>query len=635
MQELLAPFYLTTILGSIFYGLGTYICRFTKAQINGGQFFYKSVFGLASISIFATLGYVIGTNLNYCLITICILSAWGLYLDIKGFLKANNRYTFYIKVSYIWFIALVLSVGCFAIGGRQFYVFQGNHYDTFNYIESALTYRITPYKLLTSEGIPWVVYHNGFPYAIKNNLLRPTISILAGMLYGIDIKHFFLISACLMNYCLFLTGGTVALLIRNMLNLKDVITILVGVSFYLGFWGQYIFDINAWSQTTWMPVILLLIYEVFEISNAKATNSVYINTNSTILFSILAIGSFYLYPEGGAFFIPAIIFGIISTCYRYRTFKISPTYICGGGALLIFLTPVWRSNVASLFVQFKNATTENTFWHFFDAPFLGLSGLSTQSLILRYIDVGSGVLGFYFLTPSTSASLFIAVAERVITLVIYIIIISQVIINYKQLIKSKQYSYLGVVSSILFLEITLLLYRKNYWGAGKAFSYFSPIFLILITANLLSINTRRSSYRLASIICFWFITLGNIFFGIYRPIAVYKSKTGIHYDSPYPSVQDAGYMKRIFDFNDISFTNNLREGERVTVDIKDPWIEAYTEMELLSRGVVFQTPNRISLETGYDRYMPVKKLQYPLGKVITLYKDERRYYPYFIGIANP
>ena len=51
---------------------------------------------------------------------------------------------------------------------------------------------------------------------------------------------------------------------------------------------------------------------------------------------------------------------------------------------------------------------------------------------------------------------------------------------------------------------------------------------------------------------------------------------------PYPSVQDAGYNKLVFDFSDINFLNIVKDEELVGVDIKDPWIEAFVEINLKS-----------------------------------------------------
>jgi hypothetical protein len=49
----------------------------------------------------------------------------------------------------------------------------------------------------------------------------------------------------------------VSLLARELVPRKPVLAELLSAAIVRGFWGQYIVDINAWSQAAAMPLLLL------------------------------------------------------------------------------------------------------------------------------------------------------------------------------------------------------------------------------------------------------------------------------------------------------------------------------------------------------------------------------------------
>lgn len=71
------------------------------------------------------------------------------------------------------------------VGGLRFSIFEGYHFDTYNYLESALTYQRAPYQTLVRYPDQQLLDADLFPFARTNLLLRPAIAIVYGTLANV------------------------------------------------------------------------------------------------------------------------------------------------------------------------------------------------------------------------------------------------------------------------------------------------------------------------------------------------------------------------------------------------------------------------------------------------------------------
>src|SRR5258708_19570856 len=81
---------------------------------------------------------------------------------------------------------------------------------------------------------------------------------------------------------------------------------LLATALVAGFWGQYILDIDAWSQISCMPLIVFsLVLLIKLVRTARDSKKRHSTTKLTALYALAWVGMFYLYPEAPTFLLPA------------------------------------------------------------------------------------------------------------------------------------------------------------------------------------------------------------------------------------------------------------------------------------------------------------------------------------------
>jgi hypothetical protein len=101
-------------------------------------------------------------------------------------------------------------------------------------------------------------------------------------------------------YFQFLSLGVLWLMARELVPERPLTTLLLCVLIVGGFWGQYILDINAWSQEAALPLLLMVLLMLLR-SFVHERFTGRLTSWSPTVFAFVVMGAFYLYPEATMF----------------------------------------------------------------------------------------------------------------------------------------------------------------------------------------------------------------------------------------------------------------------------------------------------------------------------------------------
>jgi hypothetical protein len=572
---------------TIYYLYGYISAYFLHGTEVSDNFFIRSVFGMSIIAICVPTAYIIGAPLHqifFALNTGALIIFLVLISKLKVLKKSVN---FVIKRSDFFVLSiLAMMVLPGVLGGAQFCFFQGNHYDTYNYMEAAATMARFDISFLSKSTLTQIAQNSGLPFVKEYLTLRPSVGIIYGCFQFFNTKSFLELNYFYLLYPIFLTGGLLGVVVKKIYSTASLLfSYIVGFTFACGFWGQYILDINAWSQIYWTPLEILGIY-LWIVIISELSEGAYPCYKLLVINAFVLAAAFYIYPEGFAFLLPPVV---IATVYFNNGIHIGKLIynifiiIC---IVLFLVIPVWKCNVNYMFIQlFQVAANPNTWWHYFQATLFGRDGLN-DSFIINIIDGLAGVFGLYFITPSASSSVVISLLFRTAILIWVAGLITGIVLYLKSSDVSRLYKFLHIFFLIGFIQCLFLCYKIQYWSAGKGLTYFIPWLVMLITIPIVFINKfkLRYIYPYACLIAFIISQYG---FGFARIISVGKSNNGIHFDPPYPSIQDEGQIKQVFDFSDHSFMDIINNKDTVLIDIPNKWLEHYLELIFVSRNINF------------------------------------------------
>ena len=128
----------------------------------------------------------------------------------------------------------------------------------------------------------------------------------------------------------------------------------------------------------------------------------------------------------------------------------------------------------------------------------------------------------------------------------------------------------------MFAEVLGVFVLQRYWTAGKAITFFSPYLVIICGLPLLVSPSDRPRWTAVASLVFLITQVG---LGIYRPFAA-ANPTGIHYNAPYPSIQNA-LLKTKYRWDVDSLESELKHCSLVEVNLPDPFLEHFRPFVLI------------------------------------------------------
>lgn len=545
-----------------------------------------SCVGITVVSIFVTIGYKLGMTVETITWFVNVLAVLSLFLAALRLFRKKGRLAICIEWSLAFSVLVaILMLAPALVGGLRFSIFEGNHWDSYNYLESALTYQRVPYQTLISNSDQQLINADLFPFARTNLFLRPEVSIVYGTLVNVFPGQGLFVHYGLLVYFQFLTFCVVSLLSRELVPQKFIPPELLSFAIVGGFWGQYIVDMNAWSQAAAMPLLLVgVLFFIRTFDRLDRSGKRYLTWTEISVFALNCIGAFYLYPEGAIFFFPAYSIVLLFGIYRWRP-RI-PVLVCtvvlAGCAALVL--SVRENNLLFAANQMQFAVRGNvSWWRHFQAFIFGNAGMS-KHIFSNLVDGLAGVFGCYLITPGSGYHGLIVLIYRIFLLAALLILFVGSILGFRTLPRpARNILFLSVL--VMACEAIVFLCLRQYWTAGKALSFFAYLLLLVVLEPALTVDPYRSRVQLGAALVAWIIVAGQIAFTMYRPLAA-SLPYGIHYSMPYPSIQDVE-LKKDIDFGDLNFLKKIKKRDRVAVDVSDIWAQLFLRLLLLSKNIDF------------------------------------------------
>ena len=568
--------------------------------------------GLAVAVVFATVAYLSGISVR------CIhLTTWA--VGLLGFLMLLIRAfrTWKSGQIRIVFTSVVLFVGVLAagmapkwVGGNSFAAFQGNVIDTLNYASSASA--VSHYGADHFTGLK-----------NKDRLADPQVNIAASTMTIRPAVHiFYAVSAqaapgslwilyyayltVLMTFC----GLALVFFLRRLFHLTLMRSALVAAAFVLGFWGQYVFDINSWSQIASQPLIIALIGMIFY-NYPRRTN---LAVPDLAMIALYSAGCLYLYPENvvlsGTAAAAALV--VLYAVYRRHAFF----WAIAAAVFVGMFSGFFNNLIHFAYSQLRIVTSDNVDWWLHFQSFLtGRDGIGPISdikavspkmlfvgapfsdLFAHAVDLLASVSGLYLLTPPPGMPLYGKLIVRTLLLTFLVVLFLGSALAWRRHFQSTG----GRRSAILMLVLLgtggaaglFLVMKGNYWAAGKALSYFSPFLVLTLAYPLLTGRRGLGSFLSWPALLFVCLSVG---FGLVRIVGA-SDRDGAPYARPYPiSLRE---MKIQYDFDFSRYDEALSGCRSVQIEVKEAYFEEFAILYLSSHGVRYGTDRIVNTYHGY------------------------------------
>lgn len=457
-------------------------------------------------------------------------------------------------------------------GSEQFRVFQGNDQDQLNYLAFASAYREHGFEALR-RLTPEVAQTNSYLTGAAKMLAgRPAVSLLlagfarlAGGLTS-DVSYAYL--AALQGVLAFAATGLAAAIAGRL----SIGTALIGAAAALGFFGQYVLDINAWSQLAALPLIVLAMALLLG------------ETLPAVALGLLLGALLTLYPELLA---PLGPLGLALLAGRGRTLatrtelgRLALAVLVGIGLYL----PQAADGVGYLLRQYTESSGAGEgWWRQFEAYLFGrdldyFAPLpdSVTTLDLLYgavslpIDFVAGMLGLNAILPGPDLPLAIRVAMKLALAggmgVLVVLAMRRMSANQRRL-------GLGLAAGGATTIIIALV--SGLWAAGKLWATLGPVVFVWLAMPAL----RQGQSRLGRWPAMAYVALA-LGLGLFRPVAA-MAPDGVHYHYPYPALP---VPKQALDWQLSAHRAEFLACKGLVLDIASPTLERYLEVELTELG---------------------------------------------------
>ena len=547
--------------------------------------------GLCVLAVAVPVLYRLGVPILGFFIGVCVLASVILAASLRRAIRAAKALDRRLALLVLgtWIATTLLLLAPRWAGGDQFAVFQGNHWDTYGYLESAVVYARKPYSTLVSATDKDYLANPLYPVARGNLEARPSVHLLyatfsriaPGQAYRLYYPFLVVFFAQFVLVAMFF--------LRNALPSAPAIAWLVpAVAFPLGFWGQYVFDINAWSQISAIPVLFLFLALVIHAAIVPDTEGSKVRL--PIVIGVVVAGGLYLYPEGFAVYAAAVVpIGVaipLLAMIRARRFSLRP-FVPLTGLLGVATGVLYPPTFHFIAAQIAGSGVKVPWWQFFQVFFLGRDGVAGSGPD-RVIDFVAGIFGLYFVTPSADTSDVTSCLQRIAIAVIVIALLLSLgfLVSGRAKLRRElspesrpMIRAWGTGAVLLLVPAALLALQENYWPAGKAVSYAAPVFVTLLCVPIAYGFAHRALRPLRWVVCiFVAIQIGA---GFVRVTAA-TSQDGIHYAAPYPAIGNPG-LKKDFGWDLSELESLVPRDARVYIGIWDPWVDSQLQVFLFSR----------------------------------------------------
>jgi len=616
---------------ALLFLLGYPMVLLFPADAVGGRALGAPVLGYGLFGVLVTILYRYGFSpqqslrfvlaLVGCVLVGGVLGAWVIRRRLPG--PAMERRLFNSDAMVFGIAAGLVILLCLLpkwIGGTQFAVFQGNHWDQINYIAYSSVFRDHSFSEVHALT-PATALDNNYLFFAQSQLdARPTVGlayVTLGILFGLTTPDGSYAYMAFMQI-LMLFSATVVLL--NLFDAGGLVTAVLAAALTLGFFMQYVLDINAWSQLAAMPLALLavgvMILTVDRPVDGPAIHwwkGVRLCGRYVVLLALVLAAVFYFYPESALEY--GVVLAIVPICAvvssrfsRFALVRLIGVGVAGALALAACI-PFWDGTIGHVIRQLSLASDTSIDWsRYFQRYLLGrdIDGLaalggfrwsidSVYAICSLPVDFVVSAIGLYYVLPTRDVPLAARIGWKAVLLALAAILLAgaarSVLGAWRRDINSRS-SRLFIGAAVACIPPVLVFVAGRYWSAGKALAMASPLLFMILVSPLLT--GRRGRWSVVA----WGLVAGHLAFGVYRPIAA-ANPDGVHYDfPPYPSAQDSRF-KRELSWDLPAWKSVLAACRRTSIDLENPFLERYVQVYLTELGVDWSSVHPLDSYYGY------------------------------------
>ena len=544
--------------------------------------------GLSSLNgiIFSYSIFIILVNYAYFKINLSINIIFWIFIFIFIF-SITYLLIFYrskvlseiYKIFKISFIPLLIFILLSFIYGEQYYVFRGNYWDYFNYISTSL--------IIFKNNFSEIINFNpnfDIPLFLKISteyiFYRPSASLLLSLFLNLNISNLFLIVFAFKFFLIILILISIFNLLSSLLKKENFyLKLFYSLSFCFSFWTFYIYEIDALSHLTSIPLFIFLLNQTFYLFENLNKKNYYFLTTFLIVFSSL----FIVYVELASvyaflFFIYCLFSKDCNIKILIKNLKIISLF---SFIFILINFPLYEFTFKFLTMQINEGfLSKNNWWAYFGGFIIGrenpiiselfvskiqslinpklslyeLFALINSELINHnykhyFLNIVPSFFGLYYLTD-VKFLLNIKSINIIYLSVLNFSILFYLMRNFINIMRIN--SNITLLFKSYFLTLSsfslVLIFLNQYWSVIKLYFYLSPILWFFMVFNFKINNKGMSELRINR-----YVILLLIIFPIYK-LSTFNS--GItRYDS-FPSILNLDSKKEIlWIFKDDYFKN--------------------------------------------------------------------------------
>jgi hypothetical protein len=600
-------FLIATVL--IFFINGLPIVLATSPEFSYRNILPTPVIGAALLSIFVTVCFswnvapsatTLSSTALTGLLSIILIARRPRSLTGTTLAPGRNQR---IRVMSCLIVALLLVLP-HLVGGQQFALFQANRFDSLNYLSAAVGFSVRSYSALRAFDIrAEPVATLGMAAEMLSQ--RPTVALLYASLYRILSTDVFVNAY---DYCLAAELNlyfAVLYLLLSLFPSREKITHVVSTAFIIGFFGQYLIDINAWSALFAISMLVVLLTDYCIRIRAVETP---VAQPDRLLFlplrmPVLAAGMIYMYPEITPIAATACGGALLARLMARRGeagadyLKLLRQNVAFGLVTLAILGFYWTPTIGFFFQQAEIATSNVVDWQLFFQAYLldGSEKLITATDLPHLADAAivisanflAGLFGLYFIQPGAKLDSFHLIWSAGL-LIAFVVVVFGIIRaarrRLNQVVGHPGPTLLAMFLSGALLTFTIpiaLLLKGQYWAAGKGLAIISPFVFVLMVLPLLGRKRQPLAVALT-----WAIVASHLMFGLFRPIAVASHSDRHNYAYPYPSAP-----KDDVNWNIERYRQRIENCKLVRIDVDNPFLDRVAEIFLVENNINFFSLN--------------------------------------------
>ena len=428
-------------------------------------------------------------------------------------------------------------------GGPQFRIFQANVYDQMTYLGGSVTFRTLDYASMTAEA--------------KRAAPDPVVAKSAWHLNNrgaVSIVHVAAAAICqhdlIESSYPFVVAMQVNILFAALFVLINVFAAGHRLSFFLasaltiGFFQQYVVDINAWSELSAQPLYLLIVaFTVLAFDYRRFGNGGILGTiRLGAIFGALLGAVLYLYPEALSIYgIAAATALVLAIGRRYSRstalFGIAGLGLGACAAILLCLL-FWTGTLGFMFRQLGSAAGHSPdWWKYFAGYLFG----SEENYLAILTDPGSSSyreiaaawfslpvesviagLGLHFLLPTASWPIVLALLWKIVLYCFLAVLIKGAACRVARIWRADPAGNAARMTGACIAGCIVpfvILASGQYWAAGKGLSMAAPLLFLLVTTPLLAKPDVANIEFVGRLAAFAF-ALAHLALGLMRPILV-------------------------------------------------------------------------------------------------------------------